>query len=248
MAIVAAFVASISVAQAGVLVSDGDFTSWSSFSFVTDDPTVVTPGPGTSTGSAVTVPTGGNPGAYLSLTETFTTGDTIWTGGIKTDYTYDPATQGALTSLGIKVDLRDPTFGATRATAWLLVVSQGGKRYYSVPFNAYTNSSILASFSENDLTSASFDTNPWAGNFGVKPDGQSPDFSSSGTPLEFGFMIGNRVVGFGTLANTVGMDDFVISEAGPEAGPANVPEPSALLLLATSVVVAGCVGRLVGKV
>ena len=112
-----------------MLVSDGDFTSWSSFSFVTDDPTVVTPGPGTSTGSAVTVPTGGNPGAYLSLSETFTTGDTIWTGGIKTDYTYDPATQGALTSLGIKVDLRDPTFGATRATAWLLVVSQGGKRY-----------------------------------------------------------------------------------------------------------------------
>jgi hypothetical protein len=134
-----------------VLVSDGDFNSWSSFSFVTDDPTVVAPGPGTSTGSAATVSTGGNPGAYLSLTETFTTGDTIWTGGIKTDYTYDPATQGALTSLGVQVDLRDPTPGGT---AWLLVVSQGGKRYYSVPFNAYSSNSAWASFSDNDLTSA----------------------------------------------------------------------------------------------
>jgi hypothetical protein len=57
-------------------------------------------------------------------------------------------------------------------------------------------------------------------------------------------MIGNRVAGFGTLTNTVGMDNFVVSEAEP----ANVPEPSALLLLSTSVFLAGCTGRFVGKV
>ena len=84
----------LSINALAATVQDGEFTAWSSFSFVTDDPFVLGSPSNVSTGNVVRVATGGNPGAYLQATQTFTTGDTIWTGGIKTDYTYVPSVDG----------------------------------------------------------------------------------------------------------------------------------------------------------
>ena len=115
---------SISTAAYAASVSDGDFSAWSSFYFVTDDPYVANPGPNTSSGTATRVSTGGNPDSYLQVLHTFTTGDTIWTGGIKNDYTYNPAIDGAIGTLSVTADIRQIT--NLGSTAWQLVVEQGG--------------------------------------------------------------------------------------------------------------------------
>ncbi len=203
-------------------VKDGEFTSWTSFSFVTDDPYVPGSPPNVSTGHVVRVATGGNPGAYLQATHTFTTGDTIWTGGIKTDIKYDPSVEGAIQGVSVIADLLHPLGGAT---AWQLVLEQSGQRYYSFPFGGFSQHS-WSTVSALNLAATNFDTNPWAGNAGILPDGNAPDFGAAAAPLSFGFMFGNRVLGHGTLTNTVGLDNFSVSISP-------VPEPPAFLLLAS---------------
>ena len=192
---------------ATIEVQDRDFSSWSSFSFVTDDPNVSTPGPGTSAGTATRVAAGGNPGAFLNIVHTVKFGDTIWTGGIKSDYTYNPAVQGAISALSLGANVRMPGPGAS---AWEMVVQQGGQRYYSYPFGAFSGSS-WSGVTASNLTAANFDTNPWAGNGGVSPDGRHPDFSSTGAPLQFGFLVGNGLGGPGTLSVPHGLDNFALT-------------------------------------
>lgn len=201
------------------IVTDGEFTAWSSFSFVTDNPFVAGPPPNVSSGSTVTVTIGGNPGAFLQATHTFTTGDTIWTGGIKTDFTYDPISEGAIGSLSVSADVQMLPIGSS---SWQLVVEQGGQRYFSVPWNSFSGSS-WANVIATDLKATDFDTNPWAVRAGVSPDGNHPDFGLDANPLQFGFMFGNRVIGNGTLTNTLGLDNFSVQIAP-------IPLPAAVWL------------------
>jgi hypothetical protein len=186
--------------------ADGDFAAWSFFSFVTDDPYTATPGPGTSSGTVTRNTTGGNPGAYLATALTMTYGDTIWTGGIKTDFQYNPASSGAIGTVSVSADV---TMFSAGATAWQLVIEQGGKRYYSFPLGAFTGA--WTTVTRVGLTAANFDTNPWAGNPGVLPDGVRPDFGPAALPIKFGFMVGNRLPGPGTATANHGIDNFAVT-------------------------------------
>ncbi len=203
----ASFISPVSYAAT---VSDGGFAAWSSFSFVTDDPFVVTPGPNTSNGSAARVSTGGNTGAYFQVVHTFTTGDTIWTGGIKNDYSYNPSVDGAIATLAVTSDVRQ--IANDGSSAWQLVVEQAGQRYYSYPWDSFSGGSWL-SVTASNLSATDFDTNPWVGYSGISPTGNNPDFGSTGAPIQFGFMFGNRIIGNGTLTNTLGLDNFSVSVA-----------------------------------
>ena len=203
------------------LVSDGNFTAWSSFYFVTDDPYVAGGPPNVSSGSAIRVASGGNPGAFLQVTHTFTYGDTIWTGGIKTDYAYTPSTAGAITSLSVSADVKMSPIGSS---AWQLVIEQSGQRYYSVPWNSFSNST-WSTVSSSNLTASNFDTNPWALNAGILPNGNHPNFSSTAAPIEFGFMFGNRVLNGGTYTNTLGLDNFSVNITSA------VPEPEEWIMM-----------------
>ena len=213
-------ISSVSTVSYAASVSDGDFGAWSSFYFVTDDPYVVNPGPNTSNGTATRVGAGGNPGAYLQVAHTFTTGDTIWTGGIKTDYSYNPAADGAIATLSVAADVRQIT--NIGSSAWQLVVEQSGQRYYSYPLSAFSGGTWLH-VTATDLSATNFDTNPWTGYAGILPSGNHPDFSVAGAPIQLGFMFGNRVLGSGTLTNTLGLDNFSVTTSP-------VPVPAAVWL------------------
>ncbi|MEO8627660.1 MAG: PEP-CTERM sorting domain-containing protein [Betaproteobacteria bacterium] len=156
---------------------------------------------------------GGNTGAYLTATANGNAGDTIWFGGIKTDYTYTPATQGGFRFLSVSTNLLHAVAGGTGRE---LIVEQGGKRYYS-PLEGFSTNSSWLNYTAAFLAASDFDTNPWAGNFGVPPDGNHPDFGSSGPPIRFGFLFGNGI-DVGTFTNTVGLDTYLVTTS-------IVPEP-----------------------
>jgi hypothetical protein len=210
-----------STSGVAAVISDGDFTNWSSFSFATDDPFTATPPPNTSSGSVSRSASGGNPGAFLAGSHTIFFGDTAWTGGLKTDFTYDPSIEGGINGIDFGGDLRTNA----GAVAWQLVVEQAGTRYYSFPFGAYPTSAVWQAVERTGLTASDFDTNPWAGEGGQVPDGFMPDFSVGADPLMFGFMFGNRVF-FGSATTTFDLDNFRL-----EIDSATVPVPPTAVLL-----------------
>lgn len=191
-------------------VVDGDFAHWNVFHFNTDDPLVSGSGPNTSTGSGQRSAIGGNPGAHLQFSHTFTTGDVSWIGAIKTDNVYRAASQAAISSLAVSADVMT-TSSAGGESYWQLVVQQNGKRYYSFPPKRFPVNAAWTQVTNNNLTAADFDTNPQAGDEGVAPDGNQPNFGVNGAPIEFGFMFGNYVNGNGTLTTAFGLDNFSVS-------------------------------------
>lgn len=152
---------------------------------VFDDSTIDGSGPGTSTGSAVSRSDGGNPGAHLATSMNLFGGDLIAVGGIKDNYSYSPALEGALATLSAKADLQMNTSGVS---SWVLAIEQGGKRYYDT--RPVDFSGAWSTRSRTNLTAADFTT------FG-EPTVTSPDFSASGATMKFGFVIANRLAGQG---------------------------------------------------
>ncbi|MCK4951875.1 MAG: VPLPA-CTERM sorting domain-containing protein [Gammaproteobacteria bacterium] len=217
-----------------IQIQDSDFVAWSSFSFVTDDPFTSDSQPGTSSGNAVTVATGGNSGAFLEVTHEIVYGDTVWTGGIKTDASYDPSLEGAIDYLSFGADLISPD---GNSTAWQLVVEQGGQQYFSFPLLGYSDTS-WNDYGLLELTAANFDTNPWADRGGITPDGNQPDFGSTGSSLQFGFMFGNRLTGPGVLSNTMGLDNFRV-----DIETSVVPIPAAVWLFGSGLIGLTAVAR-----
>jgi hypothetical protein len=209
-----------------VTVNDGDFSSWVPFSFVTDDPAITDPGPATSSGTATRVTSGGNPGAYYEANHTFTTGDGVVTGGIKTDFEYDPATQGPLKNLAVSASLLHTPKGSS---AWQFVIEQDGRRYYSFPYAVFEANAAWARVKKTNLNARNFDTNSLAGIGGVQPDGNSPNLTGSGGRIRFGFAFSNTVTnGVDTLTNQLGLDNFLVSTSlAPTASiAASVPSGS----------------------
>ncbi len=168
-----------------IMLRDETLGSFRQVVEVFDDSAITGTGPGTSTGSAVSRADGGNPGAHLATSMNLFGGDLIAVGGIKENYTYSPAVEGALASVAAKADLQMNTSGVA---SWVLAIEQGGKRYYdtrSVDF-----SGAWSTKSRSNLTAADFTT------FG-EPTVTSPDFSATGATMKFGFVIANRLSGQG---------------------------------------------------
>jgi hypothetical protein len=194
------------VAPSVVTVSDADFAAWSSFSFVTDDPNTVTPGPGTSVSSAARVVTGGNPDAYFGTIGTVNLGDRLWTGGVKSDFLYDPAQSGSVVSISVNAD---GTLFTNGATGWKVVVEQGGVRFYSVVSGVFSGGWSNASLS--GLTADSFDSNPLAGWVGAVSLKSPPDFGSAASPLKFGVVFEGTVIGGSSVTHGAGIDNVVVT-------------------------------------
>ncbi len=191
-------------------VNDGNFNAWNSFSFVTDDPMVPGPPPTISTGKTTRVIAGGNPGAYLEGDLSFSTGDILWTGGIKMDYTYNPVVSGAIRNISVSADLFHPMAGTS---TWQLVIEQAGQRYYSFPFGTFSQNSSWSTINKSNLVATNFDTNPLAGRPGGKSDGKFPDFGPTAASIRIGFLFGNQFVDNGTGTNTLGLDNLSVSFA-----------------------------------
>lgn len=166
-------------------VEDGDFQDWVSL--------VVANGQAIFTRHS----TGGNPGAYLEIATRNTEYEPVevWALTYKPDYVWYPATDGPICQVGMVIDEKEIDSAGGGQNVKLLVV-QGAKYYGATldPWNVGTGTgttwetidigSAPASnfFEAIDSTGAAFDPT------------SKPDFSASGDPIQFGFMLGNRYV------------------------------------------------------
>jgi len=193
----------------GQIFFDGNFldSNWQYTDIVFDDPQIPGTGPGTSTASTFRADNAGNPGAYRASTHNIAYGDTIYSRGLMNSAIYVPVASGPIQSIDFTIDLQHP---GTGSTAWQLTVEQAGTVYYSYPLGAFSQNPFWNDFSWTNLTQADFDTNPLAGALGQSPDGNSPNFSSTGNPLKFGYALGNTNASGvpGIVTTTHGVDNW----------------------------------------
>lgn len=189
-------------AKAAVVISDQTFNDvdWSTTVTLT-----IGSGP---THTEQQVATGGNPGSYREYTHDFSGGSgTIFVFHGYTGQTYTPSIQGAILSLDYSEDSISPDNHLIGARTALL---QDGVVY------SYAGSSGM------DFDSDSWITQAIPGIVASNYIEGTPDFTSAGSEITFGFLRGNST---GTNnAFTAGIDNWSYTIN-------NVPEPSSALLL-----------------
>lgn len=131
--------------------------------------------------------TGGNPGPHMMI-QTRTGGDLavkayMW----KTDFCWDPPTDGEICTVTMAIDERAEWSFGDGQTLWVVVV-QGGEyymaRFLTTGFEQVWETFVLGPASSDDFVGA---PPPWPHDTSAHPD-----FSASGDPIYFGFMVGNR--------------------------------------------------------
>jgi len=218
-------------ASATSVFSDQTFAGWTA--------TTVTFGSGGSS-SASQQTSGGNPGDYFGVSNSLSGGgggssDAYYTRG--TD-TYTPSIQGAITGINYSVDLK--LFSGSVGDAEL-ILKQNGNVYFGIVPEVYTTSGGWSTFSTTGLIATNFArlvlpaTDNGVGE-ALLDLSQNPDFSSSGTLIEFGF---------GTTFNTKG-DPFSggwgVDNWNVTINPSSTPLPAALPLFATGLGALGLLG------
>jgi opacity protein-like surface antigen len=193
------------IASADVTLSDTEFvpSNWGL-------ETAILGAGGTSSGLQVS---GGNPGFAREMTNTANSGGTIYgfsRFGTTTATRYEPAVQGAILSVDYSIDAR-----------WL---SGAGGDGHSIMFGAKQGTFVY--FADVDITGSS---GAWtthgalgltAAAFQPLTTGAPINFSASGAPLRFGFIVGNTAPG-GGYTNVVMYDNFNVTIH-------NVPAPGVL--------------------
>lgn len=168
------------------------------------------------------VATGGNPGAYRQQTITFTANDgSLVIDNFSSALTYDPSA-GEVLSIRFDYDLATlfsdlPVSDLARYSPRL---RQGGKVFVLDPVEDGTKGSQWASFSHTTVEG------DWRYRLGT----ESPDFSTSGSPIEFGYRIylPGSCAGcpFTQASNISGIDNFTVTIQTPDDPTGAVPEPS----------------------
>ncbi len=197
---VSACVACGSIARADVTLQDGTFTN---SNWVLE---VVQIGSQTGIATAGQSPTG-NPGTARNVSHTLGNlpGDQITTlsrYGTTQATRYDPVTQGAIASVDWTIDARfvgGSTAGGGQAI--MLGLKQGVIIYYA-DYDLTGFSGAWNTFSATGLTSTSFSR--------IDGAAGTPDFSSSGAPIRFGFITSNGT-SFGTYSTSVDYDNFSVN-------------------------------------
>jgi hypothetical protein len=198
-------------------LTETDFTDWTAFHLVFDDPTIAGQGPLTATGSGQRIVTGGNPGAFFRFTHTMSTGEQSIIGAVDPNASYNPGTDGPIPFLALDFDIKANT--SNGATGLGLLVKQNNTIYYSIPWFVVP---LSTGFTRQRFSIAldAFDSNPLAGIGGILPTGNRPDFSPTGAPMQFGMAFLTTVAGGGTGTLILDVDNLT---------PA--PEPLSTLLL-----------------
>lgn len=193
----------VSAASADVVLSDTEFVN-SNWALET-----VFSGPTGGTGSAVAAQSAatGNPGnaRRVTLTTGGSFGDTVSAFsrfGTTQATRYDPATQGAFSSVSWTIDARFVTGTFAGAGQGLLLGMKQGTVIYGADYHTTGSSGTWGTFSAGGLTAASF----------TRIDGApgTPDFSATGLPIRFGFIAGNSNGG-GAYSTTVDYDNFSVT-------------------------------------
>ena len=185
-----------------VIFTDSEFVpaQWQSQSFLTQ----------TSTASATTAASGGNPAAHRSINLYSSTGFLQPVGRamlveLKTSAVVSPAAVGGINLVDYSEDHRCTCLGG--GVLWGPALEQGGT-YYIVPGNATPNSFTLPweTVTLSGLTAIDFAEVDVASGTWSNPNSH-PDFSAAGLPVTFGFV---RAKAFVAHTNSV-LDNWSVS-------------------------------------
>lgn len=182
-------------AQAGdtVVFSDGDFgAGWVSNKIVD-----TTPSAGATFVS--TTQLGGIPGSYRNTSHTFSSG-VIWVAHFDAQYAHDPSTTPicAIDFAPALIRVAGPMFGAV---GYRLALRQAGSTYGGPQLDVFDN--FWASYQQQNLHSEDFQIYD-----GTGPS--HPDFSCTGSTIEFGFLTGNSTPS-GTVTTVSGIDNWLVT-------------------------------------
>ncbi len=207
-------------------ISDGTFNSgdW------TDELILDSSGSASYTVSQLSV--GGNPSAYRETVHSWPMGSNIGVAHLQANATYDPSDQGPLLSVGFSMDLFNEDEGIpSDLVAYDFLVRQGST-YYASSGTSISDTSVWTPFSATGLVPSDF-----AKIAGPGPD--NPDFSISGSELQFGYLSRNSSVGsFPPLAS--GIDNWSVSGEA-DALPVPAVSPRWILFLVFTLALGGIV-------
>ena len=225
-------VALVSVGQtAEFTFTLGDFANgdWSISQEVIDDPFWATPGPGFSSATAFNWSTGGNPGRYRRVPKSNYRGDILVVSDIYTADSYALPGEG-LESIRFRWDAITISSASDANAPFIPILIQDSVQYYSLAGVQYVMVDTgWQSLEWGPQSATDFDTNRFAV-FGLAPADQvHPDFSSEGSPIQFGYATIGQVLGRSFLSVTNGVDNFTATFT-PRA--ATIPEPSTPIALA----------------
>jgi len=156
-----------------------------------------------------TVQTGGNPGAYRQVNATVTSTAeqeaVIWVAHALEGAIYDPSIEGSVCWLELSLDGTDQFDPiVSRDSIFAVYLLQDGTYYWGERLF---------------VTSGQWETGIWTSEDFVKFDGdgaEAPDFSSSGAPMQFGFLTGSSrpTTVLGTAMTVAGADNFKVEVFG----------------------------------
>ncbi len=197
---------------------------------------------GTGTVSATQSPSGGNPGEYryiLNSVNAISDYTAIEGFHINNTAIYNPQTQGAISSIDYSEDAINFGWGDGHATG--LALKQNGQFYFTYTYRNFLITPALAwkNYQLTSLTETDFIN---VKNAAIKLQTTNPidypDFSASGSPIEFGFFRGNS--GASSYSLPAGIDNWRVTINHEEAK--KVPEPSSVFgLLAAGALGAGSI-------
>ena len=167
------------------------------------------------------VATGGDPGSYRQ-TELFVGEDVPFVGQLNRNFVYDPSASGRVT--GITYNFALETTNAEGA-GYKALLEQNGKLY--IDFTTTGNASPNTWLTENRVLGLSD-----FGELAISPlnalifnPASKPDFSASGSTMEFGYEV--TAGGGGIFRSVTGIDnDPITLTVTPKATTPGVPEPS----------------------
>jgi hypothetical protein len=198
------------------IISDGTFnnTDWTATVLNHSGPPV--------SFSAVQVSSGGNPGEYRQLQQSYGGPGSLITGHIFHGAQYDPATQGAISSVSYSFDLMLLNGGDSGTVGYGSLLFQGGSYYLGGNSVLTTIEPVRNLWVHHDLLPL------FAGDFlDVSGSGAHPDFSATGSPILFGYY-GSNGTGISSPTSTLsGIDNW---SANVTQVPL-IPEPTSVLLI-----------------
>jgi len=180
--------------------------------------------------TAQQVATGGNPAEYRQVQHSYGGPGSIVSGHLQDAAIYDPASQGAISSLDFSFDIMLLNGGDSLTVAYGALLYQNGSYYGGggllTTITPTTNVWVSHTFS--GLDSAAFSR--LSG-----PAGATPDFSASGGAIQLGYFASNGTSG-GPTATLSGLDNWSMSVTP-------VPEPASALLLLIGLLAYGVLRR-----
>jgi hypothetical protein len=170
------------------------------------------------------VASGGNPGSYRQTVIQF--GEDIdYAAALNKNFVYNPSTQGAITGLIWESD--SITTNARGGTEYLLI-QQAGILYFTPAVTEGGSSNVWLDFSRTVNPGDFTRVNPSSAD--LQGIGGSPDFTSTGSAIDFGYLI--QVEGGGFFTSVPGIDNYSLTVSAVSTA----PEPSIFLLLGIGLV------------